>query len=56
MLAGLQKVETTGHGGKRIDAFQLVVRPDARGDYTVVLEAPPVWMADEKHFLATRPG
>jgi len=51
VLAGLQKVEAPGHGDKRIGAYQLVVQPDARGDYTVVIESPPVWMADEKHFL-----
>jgi cobalt/nickel transport protein len=51
VLAGLQKVETTGHGGKRITAFQLAVQPDSRGDYTVVFESPPVWMADEKQFF-----
>jgi cobalt/nickel transport protein len=51
VLARLQAVETTGHGDRRIGAFQLVVQPDARGDYAVVIESPPVWMADEKHFL-----
>jgi cobalt/nickel transport protein len=50
-LAELQKVETAGHGGKRIVAYQLVVQPDTRGDHTVVFESPPVWMADDKHFL-----
>ncbi|HEX4589928.1 MAG TPA: DUF4198 domain-containing protein, partial [Gemmataceae bacterium] len=51
VVAKLNKVETTGHGGRRVGAFQLVVQPDARGDYAVVFESPPVWMADEKHFL-----
>jgi cobalt/nickel transport protein len=51
VLARLEKVETAGHGDRRIGAFQLVVQPETRGDYTVIFEAPPVWMADEKHFL-----
>jgi uncharacterized GH25 family protein len=51
MSAALKKVETIGHDDKKIAAFQLEFQPDSRGDFTIVFESPPVWMADEKHFL-----
>lgn len=51
VLARLEKVETVGTGGKRIAAYQLAIQPDGRGDYSVVFESPPVWMADEKLFI-----
>jgi uncharacterized GH25 family protein len=51
VLERVKKVETVGHGDRRIAAYQLEFSPPTRGDYTVVFEAPPVWMADEKHFL-----
>jgi len=51
VLANLKKTDTIGHDDKKVDVYQLVFQPDARGDYSIVFEAPPVWMADEKHFL-----
>jgi uncharacterized GH25 family protein len=51
VLSTLTKVETIGHDDKKIAAFQLLFQPDSRGDFTIAFEAPPIWMADEKHFL-----
>lgn len=51
VLGKLEKVETDGHEGRRIAAYQYVFKPAARGDFTILFEAPPVWMADEKHFV-----
>src|SRR5262249_22487377 len=51
VLPALQKVETNGHDNRRIDAYQYVFQPESRGDFMVVFESPPVWMADEKLFF-----
>jgi cobalt/nickel transport protein len=51
VLAALQKVETNGHGNKQIAAYQYVFQPEGRGDFTIVFESPPIWMADEKQFF-----
>ena len=51
ILAQVQKAETVGHQGRRIAAYQYVFKPAGRGDFTVLFESPPVWMADEKQFI-----
>ena len=51
VLARVERVETLGHEGRRITAYQYVFKPAARGDHTVLFESPPVWMPDEKQFV-----
>lgn len=51
VLARVEKTGTVGHEGRRITAYQYVFKPADRGDHTVLFESPPVWMADEKHFV-----
>ena len=51
ILESLKKVETNGHDNKQITGYQYTFQPEGRGDFTIVFESPPIWMADEKHFL-----
>jgi cobalt/nickel transport protein len=47
----IQKVEARGEGGKSIAAYSFAYTPPRRGDYTVVLAAPPAWLEEEKLFV-----
>jgi uncharacterized GH25 family protein len=40
-----------GPGDTKLTLYTFAFEPAKRGDYTLVVEAPPVWMEDEKHFL-----
>ena len=51
VLAELEKIEVPGDGGKKVRAFRFTFQPVERGDYTILFQAPPIWMEDEKHFL-----
>jgi len=46
----VQKVEVR-EGGKSVSAFEFAYTPLRRGDHTVVVAAPPVWLAEEKIFV-----
>jgi uncharacterized GH25 family protein len=51
VLPRVEKADLYRPDEKRVTAYRLVCKPDARGDYTLVVESPPVWMKEEKHFL-----
>ena len=51
LLSSFEKVEVPGREGKKVAAYQFTLQPAARGDYTIIVESSPTWMADEKHFL-----
>jgi cobalt/nickel transport protein len=51
LAAALQKVEAAGADGKSVTAFQFAFTPAKRGDHTLVLAAPPIWLDEEKLFL-----
>ena len=51
VLAQVEKADTAGHEGRRIAAYRYRFKPAGRGDHTILFESPPVWMADEKHFI-----
>jgi len=51
LLPSFEKVKLQGREGKDVAAYRFTFQPAARGDYTLVVESPPIWMADEKHFL-----
>jgi cobalt/nickel transport protein len=50
-LAGFQKTQVVGGNGKKITVFQFPFQPEKRGDYTLLVESPPIWMKEEKHFV-----
>jgi cobalt/nickel transport protein len=36
---------------RKVRAFHIPVQPASRGDHTLVVTSPPIWFADEKHFV-----
>src|SRR5262249_44177764 len=50
----LEKVSLPARDGKNVTAFRLTYQPRRRGDHVFLFASPPVWMADEKHFLQDR--
>lgn len=46
----LEKFKKPGIGGKEVDAFRFTFTPQERGDYWLVLMAPPIWMEAEQEF------
>jgi uncharacterized GH25 family protein len=51
LLPSFEKVEVPAHEEKKVAAYRFTFQPVARGDYTLVVESPPIWVADEKHFF-----
>jgi uncharacterized GH25 family protein len=51
LLPSFEKAELPGGEGKKVAAFRFNFQPPGRGDYTLIVESPPIWMADEKHFV-----
>jgi uncharacterized GH25 family protein len=51
LLPSFEKVEVPGQDGKKVAGYRVVFQPDRRGDFTLLVESPPVWMEDEKHFI-----
>ncbi|HKA07239.1 MAG TPA: DUF4198 domain-containing protein, partial [Gemmataceae bacterium] len=51
LLPSFEKVEVPGREGKKVAAYRFTFQPAGRGDYTIIVESPPIWMADEKHFF-----
>ena len=51
LLPKLEKVELAGAEGKKVAGYRLAFEPAGRGDFMLVFESPPIWMADEKHFI-----
>jgi uncharacterized GH25 family protein len=51
VLPQLEQGTLTGAEGKKVAVYRFTFRPEGRGDFTLVFESPPVWMADEKHFV-----
>jgi cobalt/nickel transport protein len=47
----LEKIKVKGALGKQVAAYRLRFTPDQRGDYTFILNTPPIWMAEDKEFL-----
>jgi uncharacterized GH25 family protein len=50
LLPAFEKVQV-GPEGKRVAAYRFTFQPPGRGDFTLLIESPPVWMEDEKHFI-----
>jgi cobalt/nickel transport protein len=51
ILPTLEKIELAGPDGKKVSGYRLAFQPSGRGDFTLDFESPPIWMADEKHFV-----
>jgi cobalt/nickel transport protein len=47
----VESLTLTAADGKNVKAFQVRFTPDQRGDYLVVLNAPPIWMPEDEEFL-----
>jgi cobalt/nickel transport protein len=45
------KLSVPGADGKKVTAFSFVYEPAMRGDHTVILQTPPIWMEDSKGFV-----
>jgi uncharacterized GH25 family protein len=51
LLPSFEKVDLPGRDGKKVAAYRFTFQPAGRGDFTMLVESPPVWMADEKQFF-----
>lgn len=47
----LTKRSVPGADGKKVTAFSFVYEPATRGDHTLVLHTPPIWMEETKGFV-----
>ncbi|HLW68235.1 MAG TPA: DUF4198 domain-containing protein [Gemmataceae bacterium] len=47
----LEKTEVPGEGDKNVTAWKISFQPERRGDYTLVVTAPPIWMGEEQFFF-----
>jgi cobalt/nickel transport protein len=46
----LTKIELKGADGKKVTGYKFVFEPETRGDFTFVLQTPPIWMEESKEF------
>jgi uncharacterized GH25 family protein len=51
LLPSLRKVEVPAAEGKKVTTYQFAFTPEARGDYVLVLQTPPIWMEEDGEFL-----
>src|SRR5512132_4002370 len=51
LLPAIEKVEAAGHERKKVAAYRFTFQPARRGDHTLLVESPPIWMEDEKHYV-----
>jgi len=51
LTAGMEKVKVVAGEDKGVTAYRLRFTPEQRGDYTIVLSTPPMWMEEDKEFL-----
>jgi cobalt/nickel transport protein len=47
----LNKIALRGADGKKVTAFRFAYEPAMRGDHTVILQTPPIWMEESKDFV-----
>lgn len=45
-----EKTKIKGGEGQDVTAYKLRFTPAERGDYTVIVQTPPIWMEEEKEF------
>ena len=51
LTKSLEKIKVKGADGKDVAAYRLRFTPKVRGDFTFILNTPPIWMAEDKEFL-----
>src|SRR3989442_642719 len=51
LTKSMEKIKVKGADGKDVAAYRLRFTPAERGDYTFILNTPPIWMAEDKEFL-----
>jgi uncharacterized GH25 family protein len=51
LTRSLEKVKSLTPGGKQVAAYRLRFTPEQRGDYTLVLTTPPIWLEEDKEFV-----
>ncbi|HYT95000.1 MAG TPA: DUF4198 domain-containing protein [Gemmataceae bacterium] len=47
----LEKIKVPPGDKKEVTAYRFRFTPQQRGDYTFILETPPIWMEEDKHFI-----
>jgi nickel transport protein len=50
LAKALEKITVPGEDKKKVAAHRFTLTPERRGDYVLVLNAPPMWMEEEKEF------
>src|SRR5579859_5509546 len=51
LTKALEKINVKGADGKQATAYRLRFTPSERGDFTFILNTPPIWMPEDKEFL-----
>ena len=51
LLPAMEKVAVPGREGKKVAAYRFTFQPARRGDHTLFVESPPIWMEDEKQYV-----
>jgi cobalt/nickel transport protein len=51
LTKSLEKFKVPGGDGKDVTAFRLTYTPDVRGDHTIVLHTPPIWLEESKEYV-----
>src|SRR5207244_11331129 len=47
----LEKTRVPAGDKKEVTAYRCRFTPEQRGDYTFILETPPIWMEEDQEFL-----
>jgi cobalt/nickel transport protein len=47
----LEKVKVSGGDKKEVTAYRFRFTPKQRGDYTFILQTPPIWLEEDKEFV-----
>src|SRR4051794_7451952 len=47
----LEKVQVPGGDKKDVTAYRFRFTPGQRGDYTFILETPPIWLEEDREFV-----
>ena len=50
LTGGLEEVSLDAGKDRKVKGYRLRFTPAARGDYVFLLQAPPIWMEEEKEF------
>jgi cobalt/nickel transport protein len=51
LVASLEAINVAADEGKKVVAYQLTFKPEQRGDYTLRLKTPPIWLEADEEFV-----